>query len=129
MSRSSAVYNFAEETDFPAFSVFTSRFRFAIRPSLAKSRQCGRGGIGRRAALRSLFLNRSGSSSLLDRTKILENQKQNSHAPLVAVVYRCCSVQNWLRVLRNRLLLSWKVAEYLTQLGRAGRGKLEMEMG
>ena len=29
---------------------------------------CGRGGIGRRAALRSLFLNRSGSSSLLGRT-------------------------------------------------------------
>jgi len=48
---------------------------------------------------------------------------------LVSVVYRCCSVQNWLRVLRNRLLLSCKVAEYLTQLGRAGRGKLEMEMG
>ena len=29
---------------------------------------CGRGGIGRRAALRSLFFNRSGSSSLLGRT-------------------------------------------------------------
>ena len=31
-------------------------------------RACGRGGIGRRAALRSLFFNRSGSSSLLGRT-------------------------------------------------------------
>jgi hypothetical protein len=30
---------------------------------------CGRGGIGRRAALRSLFFNQSGSSSLLGRTK------------------------------------------------------------
>src|SRR6056297_1027722 len=33
-----------------------------------KSRQCGRGGIGRRAALRSLWGNTRGSSSLLDRT-------------------------------------------------------------
>jgi hypothetical protein len=34
-----------------------------------KTTMCGRGGIGRRAALRSLFFNRSGSSSLLGRTK------------------------------------------------------------
>ena len=32
---------------------------------------CGRGGIGRRAALRSLWGNTRGSSSLLGRTKIL----------------------------------------------------------
>ena len=32
---------------------------------------CGRGGIGRRAALRSLFFNRSGSSSLLGRTNFI----------------------------------------------------------
>ena len=31
---------------------------------------CGRGGIGRRAALRSLWDNTRGSSSLLDRTII-----------------------------------------------------------
>jgi hypothetical protein len=37
--------------------------------SIARAYKCGRGGIGRRAALRSLFFNRSGSSSLLDRTK------------------------------------------------------------
>ena len=36
--------------------------------SADQAKMCGRGGIGRRAALRSLFLNRSGSSSLLDRT-------------------------------------------------------------
>jgi hypothetical protein len=36
--------------------------------SIAREDKCGRGGIGRRAALRSLFFNRSGSSSLLDRT-------------------------------------------------------------
>ena len=37
--------------------------------SISRTYKCGRGGIGRRAALRSLFFNRSGSSSLLDRTK------------------------------------------------------------
>ena len=36
---------------------------------------CPGGGIGRRAALRSLFFNRSGSSSLLGRTKIGTFQK------------------------------------------------------
>ena len=42
---------------------------------------CGRGGIGRRAALRSLFCNKSGSSSLLDRTipsaQLTEIHKEN----------------------------------------------------
>ena len=33
---------------------------------------CGRGGIGRRAALRSLWANPRGSSSLLGRTNSLE---------------------------------------------------------
>ena len=32
---------------------------------------CGRGGTGRRATLRSLWANARGSSSLLDRTKLL----------------------------------------------------------
>lgn len=35
---------------------------------------CGRGGIGRRAALRSLWGNTRGSSSLLDRTNPAECQ-------------------------------------------------------
>ncbi len=40
---------------------------------------CGRGGIGRRAALRSLWGKLRGSSSLLDRTNIsLEYESKNS---------------------------------------------------
>ena len=37
--------------------------------------KCGRGGIGRRAALRSLWANPRGSSSLLGRTILLTNVK------------------------------------------------------
>ena len=39
-----------------------------LQNALLGVRQCGRGGIGRRAALRSLWGNSRGSSSLLDRT-------------------------------------------------------------
>ncbi len=50
-----------------------SDFPFPLRAGFAKYRppcpdQCGCGGIGRRAALRSLFFNRSESSSLFIRT-------------------------------------------------------------
>ena len=46
---------------------FTSPEAFAKR-RFTKPRQCGRGGIGRRAALRSLWGNTRGGSSPLDRT-------------------------------------------------------------
>lgn len=42
----------------------------------------GRGGIGRRAALRSLFPNRSGSSSLLDRTIGIPKVLKSKRSPL-----------------------------------------------
>ncbi len=50
-----------------SFCLFTSFHGSSIR-AYTKPRQCGRGGIGRRAALRSLWGNSRGSSSLLDRT-------------------------------------------------------------
>jgi hypothetical protein len=51
----------------PAIRV-DSRCRLLYTPA---SCPCGRGGIGRRAALRSLWGNSRGSSSLLDRTIFL----------------------------------------------------------
>ena len=48
---------------------FTTPAAWATSPPTG-STMCGRGGIGRRAALRSLWGNTRGSSSLLDRTKI-----------------------------------------------------------
>ena len=48
----------------PSFAISRAIRRWLAPPSLT----CGRGGIGRRAALRALSRKRGGSSSLLDRT-------------------------------------------------------------
>ena len=50
----------------PSFFRHVSAWRYE---PLTKSRLCGRGGIGKRAALGSQWRNTHGSSSLLDRTK------------------------------------------------------------
>jgi hypothetical protein len=47
---------------------------------------CGRGGIGRRAALRSLWGNSRGSSSLLDRTIFPEIAKCGTPAGALALL-------------------------------------------
>ena len=51
------------------------------------SQTCGRGGIGRRAALRSLWERSRGSSSLLDRT-ILELSLCSANEFLISYVWR-----------------------------------------
>ena len=49
---------------------------YRINVSLKLKSYCGRGGIGRRAALRSLSGNTGGSSSLLDRTKVQRDENK-----------------------------------------------------
>ena len=59
------------------FFLFPSRFSIAMkRPDYLIT--CGRGGIGRRAALRSLWGNTRGGSSPLDRTKTLKDKGLSS---------------------------------------------------